>query len=67
MTVKLANTKEVADFLGYTEQGLAQWRYRGVGPKFIKLGGRAIRYDWNDVHAWVAEQTRQSTGESIPA
>lgn len=60
---KLASAAEVADFLGYTSEGLAQMRYRGNGPKFIKLGGRAVRYRWADVEAWLDQQTMQRTGD----
>ncbi len=38
-----AGPKEVAPVLHTSVAGLAQWRYRGVGPKFIKTdGGGAI-------------------------
>ncbi|MBT2567712.1 DNA-binding protein [Arthrobacter sp. ISL-85] len=40
---------------------LANWRYLGIGPKFIKLG-RSIRYRVTDVEAWLDAQTRQQTG-----
>lgn len=40
---------------------LANWRYLGVGPKFIKLN-RSVRYRVSDVEAWLDEQTRQQTG-----
>lgn len=41
---------------------LAQWRYLGKGPQFIKLG-RSIRYRASDVEAWLDQQTMQRTGE----
>lgn len=63
MNEKLATAAEVADRLGYTPEGLAQMRYRGNGPKFIKMGGRAIRYRWADVEAWLDQQTMQRTGD----
>lgn len=62
MKTQLATAEEVAEAFGYTPQGLAQMRYRGTGPKFIKLGGRAVRYRWDDVEAWLDQQTRQQTG-----
>lgn len=61
MNDKLATAPEVAEHLGYTPEGLAQMRYRGNGPKFIKLGGRAVRYRWADVEAWLDQQTMQRT------
>lgn len=62
MKQNLANQKQVAEFLGYSEAGLAQMRYRGIGPRFIKLGGRAVRYRWEDVEKWLDQQSRERTG-----
>lgn len=47
--------------LGLSVGALAQMRYRGNGPKFIKLGGRQIRYSEADVQAWLDQQTRDRT------
>lgn len=63
MDEPLAKAAEVADRLGYTPEGLAQMRYRGNGPKFIKLGGKAVRYRWSDVEAWLDQKTMQRTGD----
>ena len=54
---QLALPKAVADYMGTTTGNLAQMRYRGTGPKFIKLGHRAIRYRWSDVEAWIEANT----------
>ena len=54
---QLGLPKAVADYLGTTTGNLAQMRYRGTGPKFIKLGHRAIRYRWSDVEAWIEANT----------
>lgn len=59
----LATPKEVAERLRYTTEGLSQMRYKGNGPKYIKLGGRAVRYRWSDVEAWLDEQTKQRTDD----
>lgn len=57
----LADPKAIAEFLGTTTQQLAQDRYHGRGPKFIKIGNR-VRYRWADVEAWLDDNTRISTG-----
>src|SRR5690625_6420092 len=54
---QLALPKAVADYMGTTTGNLAQMRYRGTGPKFIKLGHRAIRYRWSDIEAWTKPKT----------
>lgn len=55
-----ATPAEVAPVLHTTTSGLAQMRYRGTGPKFIKVGKRVI-YRWADVHAYLDENTMQRT------
>lgn len=58
----LAKTKSVAQYIGVSEQRLANMRMEGTGPEFIRLG-RAIRYKWSAVEAWVNEHTHTSTDE----
>ena len=47
----------VAEYMGITTGALAQMRYRGTGPKFVKLGNRTVRYRWEDVDAWIEANT----------
>lgn len=47
--------------LGLSVGALAQMRYRGTGPRFIKLGGRQVRYAESDIQAWLEQQTRDRT------
>jgi hypothetical protein len=49
----IATPQEVADHRRMTVAALAQERYLGRGPAYIKTG-RTIRYDWADVHAFLA-------------
>ncbi|MCG7583671.1 AlpA family transcriptional regulator [Mycolicibacterium sp. OfavD-34-C] len=48
----LAKAAEVADYLKTTPAHLANLRFLGTGPAFVKLG-RSVRYRWSDVDAWV--------------
>ena len=38
---------------------LENWRRRGTGPRFFRIGGRAIRYRAEDVEAYEAALLRQ--------
>ncbi|TSE00672.1 DNA-binding protein [Skermania sp. ID1734] len=58
----LATPKEHAAYRGVTEQYLAQERYLGNGPKFIKTG-KHVRYRWEDIDAWLAERTVTRTDQ----
>ncbi|CAM5742470.1 hypothetical protein MAUB1S_01530 [Mycolicibacterium aubagnense] len=58
-----ATTKEVAAYLHTSEAGLAQLRYRGLGPKFIKVGPRKVIYRWADVREYLDRNTMQRTDD----
>lgn len=64
MESELLTAAELAAKLHKTAAALAQWRYKGTGPKFIKLGG-GIRYRASDVEAWLDAQTRSQTGQVL--
>lgn len=49
----MAAPAPVAEYMGITTGALAQMRYRGAGPQFVKLGNRTVRYRWEDVDAWI--------------
>ncbi len=49
----LASSAEVAEVLGIPEKTLAEWRCRGIGPGYLKVG-RYVRYRWPVVNAWIA-------------
>ncbi|MEU2625861.1 helix-turn-helix domain-containing protein [Kitasatospora sp. NPDC007106] len=57
---ELLSPREVHAAYGIAPQTLANYRWRGVGPDFIKLtpgrGGR-IRYRRRDVEKWLDAQT----------
>lgn len=58
----LATPAEVAQYLHTTTASLAQDRYKGTGPKFIKQG-RKVLYRWSDVADWLNQNTFQRTDE----
>ena len=58
----LASPAEVAEYLQSTTAALAQDRYKGTGPKFIKHGSRVL-YRWSDVLEWLGRKTIQRTDE----
>jgi len=55
-------SRETADYLQLSDQTLANWRWRGCGPPYLKING-AVRYDPEAVRAWAAAHARTSTSE----
>jgi hypothetical protein len=48
----LVSTKELSKMWAMPESTLRYWRCAGIGPAYVKLGGR-IKYDLADVEAYV--------------
>jgi excisionase family DNA binding protein len=56
----LAESKEVAAYLGgISVRTLDQWAWKGIGPRFVKVG-RHRRYRWSDVEKWLDQQTQET-------
>jgi hypothetical protein len=58
----LGTPGDVAEYLHTTVTNVAQLRYTGRGPKFIKAG-RRILYRWSDVADWLDRNTMQRTDD----
>ena len=56
---ELMTANDVADVLGLSTGTLANWRSLGIGPTYVKLGGR-VRYRASGVNSWVASQEHES-------
>ena len=64
MESELLTAAELAEKLHTTAASLAQWRYKGSGPKFVKIGS-GVRNRAADVEAWLDAQTRSQTGTAL--
>jgi len=56
---ELMTANEVADVLGLAAGTLANWRSLGLGPAYVKLGGR-VRYRVSNINDWVFSQENES-------
>jgi excisionase family DNA binding protein len=52
---RLLTVQDLADYLGVPVTTLYQWRHRKEGPPGFRVG-RHLRYRWDDVEEWIAEQ-----------
>jgi predicted DNA-binding transcriptional regulator AlpA len=62
---ELMTPEEVSDWTGLSRGALAQLRYKGEGPKFIKLGAKTVRYFRGHVQEWLEGNVHQRTGEKV--
>jgi len=49
----LLDDVEVSDLLHVSLQTVRNWRTRKEGPRYVKLGKRAVRYRPEDVEAFI--------------
>jgi hypothetical protein len=54
----LVSTKQLSKMWDMPESTLRYWRCAGIGPAYVKLGGR-IKYDLADVEAYVRANKRK--------
>lgn len=57
--------EQVAELLGVPIGTLANWRYQGRGPAFVKVG-RHVRYRRNDVARWIEARVVGAGGGPTP-
>lgn len=57
------DTNEAARIIGCARKTLENDRVRGGGPPYYKIG-RAVRYEINELMAWMQSKKRTSTSDS---
>jgi hypothetical protein len=57
---KHVNEHEAAEFLGVNVTTLRDWRFRRVGPVYVKYLNKAVRYSLQELDRFV-EQSRVKT------
>jgi hypothetical protein len=64
-------SKELADRWRLSDQTLANWRYAGKGPPFIRVGARVL-YPFEGIHAyekldstWLSQDSSAATSAGI--
>ena len=53
---RLLKPAELAEYLQVELSTLRDWRYKGIGPSFVRTG-RSVRYRPADVDEWIDEHT----------
>jgi hypothetical protein len=60
----LLTPAQTAERLQVEPRTLKDWRYRRVGPPFIRLNPRCVRYRQLDLDRWVAMQAIETRSAS---
>lgn len=60
--VQHIDQRELSKRLGVSLRTLERWRWVGIGPRFIKIGGR-VRYRLCDIEAYEHSRLCQSTAD----
>ncbi len=63
---ELIDEEQAARFLGLTARCLQGWRYKGGGPKYVRLSQRCIRYRRFDCREFADARLRTSTSDPGP-
>ena len=53
----LLDSDGTADVIGVRPKTLESWRTRNIGPKFIRLSRRCVRYRLADIKEYLAKHT----------
>ena len=59
----LINETEAARFLGVSVRSMQGFRYRGGGPRFVRISSRCIKYRRIDLRAWSEHLLRTGTSD----
>ena len=60
---RLLRTPDAAAYLALAVSTLEKARLSGTGPRFVRLGARAIAYDLLDLDTWIEARKVASTSE----
>ncbi len=59
--MKLLTARQAGELLGVSPETLERWRGAGTGPAFVKLSGRYVRYQQDDLEAFIQNARRNSS------
>ena len=59
----LIGEEVAAKFLSLTIRTLQGWRYKGGGPRYVRVSARCIRYRRADLRVWAEARLRTSTSD----
>jgi len=64
MEKRYLTAKEAAQLLNTSPGVLANWRYRGEGPPYYRVGKKKILYSVEEAEDWI-QKGKQRNGENL--
>ena len=61
----LLTTPEAAERLGVSSSLLKRWRRTCVGPRFVSLGSRLVRYNADDLEVFILRLGKAQEGNFV--
>ena len=61
---QLMTEKDVAGLICITQRASQNWRLRGGGPEYVKIG-RSVRYQRRDVMKFIEDRKRKHTAQTF--
>jgi predicted DNA-binding transcriptional regulator AlpA len=53
----LLSSEDVANILGLSPATIRDWRWQRIGPPFLAISARCVRYDQAKLEEWIEQQT----------
>jgi hypothetical protein len=60
----VVSERVAAEAIGCHPDTLRNWRRAGIGPPWIRMGPRAIRYPVKDLRAWIREMAQNEQADA---
>ena len=60
----LLTETQAAQLMGLTPRALQQWRRQGIGPRWVVISARCIRYQRAEIVSWTEKRIVGSTAEA---
>lgn len=64
---RILRRREAAQYIGRSERALERYATEGGGPRYVRIGAKAVGYTLEDLDAWLKARTFSSTSEEDAA
>ena len=62
--IRILRNRPAAEYLGISPSWLEKLRLRREGPRFVRLGTRALGYDIRDLDEWLDKQRERALDDN---